>query len=63
MIIFFDVLGDENYDNQVKYGADTFLALEQIKSEGFLFGGVHHKVDVVCCCDWKAGACIEGSLD
>ena len=53
-------IGDESYDNQVKYGGQTFAELESIQIEGLIFEGQHHRVDVVSCCDWKAGACIEG---
>ena len=54
------MIGNESYDNQVKYGGDIFLELETLQREGYIFEGKLHKVDVVCCCDWKAAACIEG---
>ena len=53
-------LGHETYENQVKFGKKTFLELEDISRNGFYFEGILHQVDVVCCSDWKAGACIEG---
>ena len=56
----FLILGIENYDNQVKYGKRTFAELEELDRNGFKFEGVHHEIDVVSCCDWKAAACIEG---
>ena len=52
--------GKENYDNQIKYGEETFKELEEINKTGFVFRGIQHKIHVLCCCDWKAGACIEG---
>ena len=52
--------GHESYENQVKFGKKTFLELEAIATNGYHFNGIWHKIDVVCCCDWKAGACIEG---
>ena len=44
----------------MKYGKEIFQELEEIEANGFLFGNQPHKITVVCCCDWKAGACIEG---
>ena len=37
-----------------------FMELEDLRNCGYYFEGIHHTIDVVCCCDWKAGACIEG---
>ena len=54
------ITGDENYDNQVKYGQEVFHQLHEIQQNGFHFEGVLHAIKVICCCDWKAGACIEG---
>ena len=56
------ILGIENYDNQMKYGKKTFDELEEIHRNGFTFEGIHHDIDLVSCCDWKAAACIEGLL-
>ena len=47
----------------MKYGKKTFAELNHINQNGFKFNGVHHKVDIISCCDWKAAACIEGSVD
>ena len=44
----------------MKYGKKTFAELNHINQHGFSFHGIHHKVDVISCCDWKAAACIEG---
>ena len=55
------LLGSETYDNQLKYGNETFKELELISKTGWYFENIHHSVDVVCCCDWKAGACLEGT--
>ena len=46
----------------MKYGNEIFKELHDINTHGMEFGGIHHQVLVVCCCDWKAGACIEGEL-
>ena len=53
-------VGQENYDNQLKFGAKTFSELDELRVSGYHFNGIHHQIDTVCCCDWKAGACIEG---
>ena len=53
-------VGDEMYENQMRFSKRTFAELDKIKRDGYLFQGVHHEIDVVFCCDWKAGACIEG---
>ena len=53
--------GKENYENQCKYGKETFQELEALQKTGYLFQGHHHSIEVVCCSDWKAAACIEGS--
>ena len=50
----------ETYENQIKFGKHTFSELEQIRREGYYFNGIHHEIEVFLCCDWKAGACIEG---
>ena len=42
------------------FGKKTFAELEQLKRNGYYFQGVHHEIEIVFCCDWKAGACIEG---
>ena len=54
--------GQENYENQMKYGCGTFIELENLQKNGFDFQGIKHSINVVCCCDWKAGACIEGNV-
>ena len=54
------IAGVENYENQMKYGEKTFAELEDINRNGFSFNGIHHQVDIISCCDWKAAACIEG---
>ena len=46
----------------MKYGKKTFAELEELDKNGFYFNGIHHQIDVVSCCDWKAAACIEGTL-
>ena len=52
--------GTENYKNQLKYGKHTFEELQEIARNGWFFDDNHHIVDIISCCDWKAGACIEG---
>ena len=52
--------GQETYENQMKFGKETFEELERINAEGYYFEGFHHSITVVCCCDWKAAACLEG---
>ena len=54
------LLGSENYENQLKYGAEIFQELKHLEENGYHFEGIHHDIQIVCCCDWKAGACIEG---
>ena len=56
------MLGAETYDNQVKYGKDVFEELMYLQEHGFKFEGVHHDIKIICCCDWKVGACIEGKV-
>ena len=46
----------------MKYGQETFSELEHIIQTGYCFQGIQHSVEVVCCCDWKAAACIEGTI-
>ena len=53
--------GAETYENQLKYGKEIFEELQNLQSTGYFFRGCHHEIHIVCCCDWKAGACIEGS--
>ena len=57
-LIFFT--GPENYENQIKYGKEVFEELKELQENGFNFFGSYHDINIVCCCDWKAGACIEG---
>ena len=54
------ILGEENYENQKKYGSEVFKQLNDLKRKGCFFQGKWHKIDLVCCCDWKCGALIEG---
>ena len=54
--------GDENYDNHLKYGKEVFEELTELQRTGCDFEGIHHEIKVISCCDWKAGACIEGNL-
>ena len=56
-------IGQENYDNQKKFGGETFAELEDLNENGLYIKGIHHQIEVVCCCDWKAGACLEGKMD
>ena len=52
--------GEENYENQLKFGQEIFHELENINDTGYYFHGIHHTIQVISCCDWKAGACLEG---
>ena len=52
--------GEESYDNQIRFGKETFKELQTIDKTGYYFEGIHHQIDLVCCCDWKAAACLEG---
>ena len=54
--------GDENYDNQKLFGQEVFNELARINRNGYYFDGKHHQVKVVCCCDWKAAATLQGYL-
>ena len=54
------ISGHETYENQMKYGLETFQELENLQRNGFVFEGIKYFINVVFCCDWKAGACIEG---
>ena len=53
-------LGEENYENQKKYGQKVFDELNRIQRDGVFFNGVWHKIDLVCCSDWKCGSIMEG---
>ena len=44
----------------MKYGEEVFNELKDLQENGYYFEGIHHEIIIVCCCDWKAGACIEG---
>ena len=33
-----------------------------MQENGVRIKGVIHKIDVVCCRDWKAAACIKGKI-
>ena len=59
-LIDYPFLGDESYDNQIKYGSEVFKELKQLQQNGVYFEGIRHKIIIVCCSDWKAAACIEG---
>ena len=52
--------GAENYENQEKYGLETFEELMDLNTNGYVIEGEHHDILVVSCSDWKACACIEG---
>ena len=45
----------------MKYRKEVFQELTNLNEYGFEFEGIHHDITVICCCDWKAGACIEGT--
>ena len=60
MNYFVDQAGKETYENQKKYASEVFKQLENIHNNGIIIAGCWHEIDVVCCCDWKAGACLEG---
>ena len=45
----------------MRFGKKTFSELEHINTNGYFFNGIHHQVDVICCSDWKAAACLEGT--
>ena len=52
--------GEENYENQLKFGQEIFHELDNINDTGYYFHGIHHTIQVISCSDWKAGACLEG---
>ena len=54
--------GSETYESQLKYGKEVFQELQELQEHGFVFGGIHHDIKIISCCDWKAGACIEGAI-
>ena len=54
------ITGEENYANQKKYGASVFKELNDLQKKGFYFQGKWHKIDLVCCSDWKCGSIMEG---
>ena len=59
---YFILKGQENYENQMRFGKRTFAELENCSNNGLILKGIQHKVDIVSCSDWKAGACLEGLL-
>ena len=56
----FDSTGEENYENIRDFGQPIFEEMKDISANGIVFQGVHHEIDVVSSCDWKAEAIIEG---
>ena len=52
--------GQENYENQMRFGKRTFAELENLNKNGIVLKGIQHSIDIVSCSDWKAGACLEG---
>ena len=50
----------ESYDNQKKFAKIVFDELRGIEETGLMIEGVHHEIQLVCCCDWKAAAVIKG---
>ena len=52
--------GEENYENIRDFGQQIFHELKDISQNGMTIEGVHHDIDVVSSCDWKAEALIEG---
>ena len=44
----------------MKYGKEIFEELQNLQMNGIIIANHHHEIKVVSCCDWKAGACIEG---
>ena len=55
--------GDENYENQKKFGKQIFDELKDIDRNGLVIDGIWHEIHVSSSCDWKAAACIEGNYD
>ena len=46
----------------MKYGSEVFEELKDLQDNGFMISGIMHEIEIVCCCDWKAGACLEGNM-
>ena len=57
------ISGEETYENQKKFGKEIYSELKDIDMNGITIDGIHHNIDVVSSCDWKAAACIEGMTD
>ena len=36
--------------------------LHDMAQTGVYINDIHHKIHVVCSCDWKASSCIEGRI-
>ena len=58
--MLFHILGNESYENQKEYGEKIFNELHDMKENGVEINEINHKIHLVCSCDWKASACIEG---
>ena len=54
------LIGEENYDDQKKYGGKVFDQLNNLQTNGIEIKGVWHRIDLVCCSDWKCGSMMEG---
>ena len=39
--------GDETYDNQMKFGKNTFIELEELQNFGYDFQSIHHQIDII----------------
>ena len=55
------VLGTETYDNQKNFAKIVFDELKDIEHTGLMLDQQLHTIELVCCCDWKASALIEGN--
>ena len=55
--------GDETYENQAKYGSQTFAELLDLNMNGYMIEQQHHEIRVISCSDWKASSCIEGKCE
>ena len=55
--------GIETYENQKKFAKIVFDELQEIQRNGLIIEGVMHDIELVCCCDWKASAIIEGKIN
>ena len=59
--IYNNYTGKENYENQKEYGERIFREIEDFAEGGVDINDIHHDILLVCTCDWKASACIEGN--